>query len=318
MADIVAVGEALVEVMRKVPGVPLGVTEEFLGPYPSGAPAIFADQAARLGHSVAFVGAVGQDDFGRMLQRRLDADGVDVAELAVMPGLATGVAFVTYRQDGSREFIFHMGNAAAGCLPEVGEYLLARAGWLHICGSTLAASERMRQVCYNAVEQAARLGCDVSFDPNLRPELLAGGLAQFRQLCEPIVAKASAVMPGTGELEALTGKADPQAGAQELLARGVQLVAIKLGAEGCMLCRREETVRMPAFPVRSVDPTGAGDCFDAAIVCGLLEGMPMAEVACLANACGALGATERGPMEGARFRNEVDAFIRDRTPGAPQ
>ena len=59
-----------------------------------------------------------------------------------------------------------------------------------------------------------------------------------------------------------------------------------------------------------MDPTGAGDCFDAGFVVGLTEGLPLEEVGRLANACGALGATKQGPMEGAAFRAEVESFIR--------
>lgn len=310
MPEVVAVGEALVEIMRVGVGISLETIGEFMGPYPSGAPAIFADQVARLGHSVAFVGAVGQDAFGRIIVDRLEADGVMTAELVAMPHLSTGVAFVTYRKDGSREFIFHMGNAAAGALPDVPEVYLARAQWLHICGSTLAASARMREVCYRAIENARRMGCDISFDPNLRPELLMGGLEEFRSLCEPVLSCAALVVPGVAELSALTGEEDPQAGAHKLLDKGARLVAVKLGAEGCLLCTAERSVRVPAYPVKVVDPTGAGDCFAAGIVCGLLEGLELEDLGRLANACGAMAAAEQGPMEGAKFRADVEAFMR--------
>jgi len=315
MPEIVAVGEALVEIMRRGVGIFLEAIGEFVGPYPSGAPAIFADQVARLGHGVAFVGAVGQDAFGRLIVDRLEADGVMTGELVAMPHMSTGVAFITYRENGSREFIFHMGNAAAGALPDVPEYYLARAQWLHICGSTLAASPRMREVCYRAVETACRMGCDISFDPNLRPELLMGGLEEFRALCEPVLSRAALVLPGVAELAALTGENDPQAGAEKLLDRGVRLVAVKLGAEGCLLCTPEQVVRVPAYPVKVVDPTGAGDCFAAAVVCGLLEELSLEEIGRLANACGALAASVQGPMEGAKFRSEVEAFIREQESG---
>ena len=311
MADIVAIGEALVEIMRPRVGVPLDVPEEFLGPYPSGAPAIFADQAARLGHTIAFVGAVGNDPFGDMFAERLRDDGVELLLLRSVPELATGVAFVTYNEDGSRQFIFHIGNAAAGQLPVVPREFLEGARWLHICGSTLAASDAMRQRCMEAVEIASECGCDISFDPNLRPELLSGGIQEFKAICRPVIDHAAVVLPGRDELTALTGTSDPAKGAMRLLDRGVRLVAVKLGSEGCLLCTPDETVNIPAFPVRVVDPTGAGDCFDAGVICGLLEEKPLKEIGELANACGALGASERGPMEGAKFRAEVDAFIRE-------
>ena len=311
MPDIVAIGEALVEIMRPRVGVPLNVPDELVGPYPSGAPAIFADQVARLGHTIAFVGAVGKDAFGDMIVERLRDDGVEIDYLVRAESVATGVAFVTYREDGSREFIFHIANAAAGEMPAVPAELVENARWLHICGSTLAAGGELRRKCIEAAELAVQCGCDISFDPNLRPELLPGGYAQFREICWPVLSRASVVLPGAEELLALTGMDDPVEGARALIEAGARLVAVKLGAQGCLMCSRDEMVRVGAFDVRVVDPTGAGDCFDAGVVCGLMEEKPLAEIGELANACGALGASERGPMEGAKFRPEVDAFIRE-------
>ncbi len=309
MPEVIAVGEALVEIMRKEVGIGLDEAADFVGPFPSGAPAIFADQVARLGHSVAFVRAVGDDAFGRMLIKRLRGDGVDVSHLITVDSVATGVAFVTYRHDGSREFIFHIGNAAAGWLPMVPAELITGAKWLHICGSSLAAGEHMRRVCYQAVEDARRAGVRVSFDPNLRPELLPGGAEQFRQLCRPVLDRASLVLPGAEELAVLTGNEDLHGGVQQLLDGGVETVAVKLGAEGCLIASAEGAFRVEGFPVQAVDPTGAGDCFDAGVVCGLIEGLSLEEIAKLANACGALGASAKGPMEGAKWREEVEAFM---------
>ncbi len=100
--EIIAIGEALVEVMRTRLDDPLDKASEFVGPFPSGAPAIFADQAARLGHRVGFIGAVGDDDFGACQLDRLRDDGLDVSLCPRLPDRATGVAFVTYFSDGSR------------------------------------------------------------------------------------------------------------------------------------------------------------------------------------------------------------------------
>ena len=156
----------------------------------------------------------------------------------------------------------------------------------------------------------ARKGGKISYDPNLRPELLQGGLKEFQRLSEPILRRADLVLPGRDELKALTGRDTVEDGARALIDRGVKLVGVKLGAEGSLFVSADELCPCAAFPVKAVDPTGAGDCFDAGVVAGLIEDLPLPEIAALANACGALGATALGPMEGACFRNEVDAFLR--------
>jgi sugar/nucleoside kinase (ribokinase family) len=301
--EIIAIGEALVEVMRTRVDDPLDTASEFVGPFPSGAPAIFADQAARLG----FIGAVGDDDFGTCLLDRLDADGLDATYCPRIPDRATGVAFVTYFSDGSRRFLYHIAHAAAGQMPGLAADYFAGVKFLHICGSSLSVSERMRSSCYTAVELTTAAGGRVSFDPNLRPELL-GGEDALRRICAPVVEAAHVVLPSGSEAELLTGVKGAQDACRALLDKGPKVVALKRGAEGCTIITADGKLDAPAFAVDAVDPTGAGDCFDAGFVVGLLEGLPLDQVGRLANACGALGATRKGPMEGAFTRSAVEAF----------
>ena len=311
--EIIALGEALVEVMRTRVDDPLDRPSEFVGPFPSGAPAIFADTAARLGHRVGFMGAVGDDDFGTCLLGRLQADGVDTAHCPRVPDRATGVAFVTYFSDGSRRFLYHIAHAAAGQMPSLTPEYLKGVGFLHICGSSLSVSERMRTSCYQAVELTRAAGGRISFDPNLRPELL-GGEEALRRICAPVVAAAHVILPSGSEAELLAGVRGPTDACRALLELGPQVVALKRGAEGCSIFTADRKLDVPAYRVEAVDPTGAGDCFDAGFVVGLLEELPLDQVGRLANACGALGATRKGPMEGAFPRQVVERFIQDQVP----
>jgi sugar/nucleoside kinase (ribokinase family) len=154
----------------------------------------------------------------------------------------------------------------------------------------------------------------VSFDPNLRPELL-GGEKALRRICAPVVEASYAVLPSGSEAELLTGVSAATEACKALLDMGPEVAALKRGAEGCTIITKDQQIDAPAFTVEAVDPTGAGDCFDAGFVVGLLEGLPLEEVGKLANACGALGATRKGPMEGAFRRDEVEEFMsRGRAP----
>ena len=105
MAEIWTMGEMLVEIMRPCEGVELYEQGSFLGPFPSGAPAIFIDTVAKLGHQGGIIGGVGADDFGKCLLDRLKSDGVDCRFVLESKKNSTGVAFVTYFEDGSRKFI---------------------------------------------------------------------------------------------------------------------------------------------------------------------------------------------------------------------
>ena len=94
MAQIVAIGEILVEIMATRIGQTFLEPGLFAGPYPSGAPAIFADQAARVGASTALISCVGPDDFGTLNLNRLTASGVEVAAVRRVPGTTTGSALL--------------------------------------------------------------------------------------------------------------------------------------------------------------------------------------------------------------------------------
>ena len=312
LGPTVCVGEILCEIVADSVGngflEPIGLT----GPYPSGAPAIFIDQVARAGGSAARVGAVGNDDFGRVNVERLQRDGADVSAIAVDPDLPTGTAFVRYRPDGSRDFVYNMWTSAAGRLawtPAVAA-LIARAGHLHVMGTLL-----VRQEIWEIIEKAAGIikarGGTVSLDPNMRKELKAD--AETAKRFARMVALSDLLLPSGDELYVAAGL-DPAAGEaaalDQLFALGVGEVALKRGAEGSSCIRADQTrVDAPAFVVDEIDPTGAGDCFGGAYLACRRLGMAADAALTYGNAAGARNVTFRGPMEGAGTRAELDAFV---------
>ena len=93
----ITAGEILVEIMATTVGNGFLEPQTLIGPFPSGAPAIFIDQVARCGGTAGIIAAVGDDDFGRLNVERLRRDGVDVSAIATIPDRPTGSAFVRYR-----------------------------------------------------------------------------------------------------------------------------------------------------------------------------------------------------------------------------
>ena len=302
---VIALGELLVEVMRTDVDQPLSQPGAFVGPFPSGAPAIFADAVARLGMSVGFIGVVGADAFGDCVLDRLREDGVDTTCCRVAPGYTTGIAFVSYRSDGNRSFVFHLPQAAAALLgpDDVDPAYIAGAGFLHVTGSALSFGESAREACYKAVRACKAAGGRVSFDPNIRPELL--GIDQVRAICQPILEQCDLLLPSGEEATMLTGDADARTACEALVARGVPIVALKCGAQGSRIFTASRTLAIPPIDVDEVDPTGAGDCYGAAFVVGLLEGWKLSRIGRFANIVGALAVTQKGPMEGAPYRADV-------------
>lgn len=306
---VITIGEILVEIMRKEVDSPLDKPDVFIGPFPSGAPAIFIDAVSRLGSQAGIVGGIGDDEFGNCLRRRLEADGVDTSGIKVGGGLSTGVAFVSYFSDGSRKFLYHMGNSAAGIIDEgdVRRDYISQGSVLHINGSSLAMGEKMRLACYKAVEYAKDEGLEVSFDPNLRTELL--GVEKTREICAPVLNACDLLIPGADELQGITGVGSEKSAIEVMLEKGVKFVAVKDGSSGCRLYENSSVYVGDPFDVEEVDPTGAGDAFSAAIVVGWKEGMKTDELAKFANTVGALAVTEKGPMEGIPKRIEIDRLL---------
>jgi sugar/nucleoside kinase (ribokinase family) len=145
----------------------------------------------------------------------------------------------------------------------------------------------------------------------LRPELISPSDA--RALFAPFLQEASLLLPTAAEACLLTGYEDEEDAARALLAHGAELVALKLGAAGALFCTSEEIVRAPGFDVMEVDPTGAGDCFNAACVLGLQQEWPLRQLAQFATAAGALAVTHQGPMEGAPARTDIETLLSERT-----
>ena len=305
-------GTMLVEIMRVNLDEPLDhVNGRFAGPFPSGDPAIYIDTIARLGRSAGYLGAVGQDAFGRCLLDRFARDGVDFSHGQIMSDRTTGVAFVAYAGDGSRSFIYHWRDAAAGQLrPEqVQPAYFRHARWLHLTGSTLSINESSREACYRALEVLPP-DAQVSFDPNIRPEVLSA--EQIRDLCRPVLDRADVFLPSAGEARLFTGADTDETGCRMLAATG-KIVVLKQGARGCEIFTSDAQIEVPGFVVDEVDPTGAGDAFSAGFTVALLDGLSLPDAGRFANAVGALAVTKQGPMEGVPTRQEVLAFLAQHT-----
>jgi sugar/nucleoside kinase (ribokinase family) len=307
LPEAITLGDMQVEFMRVGLDEPLDQPGAFVGPYPSGDTPIYADTVARLGRPVGFIGAVGADDFGKCLLDRFARDGVDFSHGKVLADHTTGVAFVAYFRDGSRRFLFHWRHAAAAQLsPEDvrPEYFQA-ARWLHLTGCNLAVNESCRDACYRAMA-VLPVGARVSFDPNIRPELLS--VEEIRALVGPVLDRADVFLPSVGEAAMLTGAATDDEGCRLLAERG-KVVVLKQGSRGCRIVARGLDLAVPGFAVAEVDPTGAGDSFCAGFTVALLEGLPLPEAGRFANAVGALAVTRKGPMEGAPSRAEVATLL---------
>ena len=308
MKSVLTIGEILVEIMATEKGDGFLEPINLVGPFPSGAPAIFIDQAAKFGQPAAIIGCVGADDFGRVNLDRLRRDGVDVEGVRIDPEMATGSAFVRYRPDGSRAFVYNIKHSAAGAisLDAAAKAVLNRGDHLHVMGTALS-SPNIVEVILAAAEAIKARGGTISFDPNLRPEIL--NLPGLREACETLFRRCDLFLPSGAELYLFTKAKEEKATIREILDRGVRAIVHKRGADGASYYDSKARLTQAGFEVKEVDPTGAGDCFGATFVSCWLRNMPPAQCLAYAAASGALAVTRQGPMEGAASQAELDAFL---------
>ena len=309
MAEVWTMGEMIVEIMRPEVDAPLGTAGTFLGPYPSGAPAIFIDTVARLGRSAGIVGGVGDDDFGSCLTDRLEKDGVDCSEVIRSSRNSTGVAFVTYFADGSRKFLYHIGNTPAVEPSAPGADKLKGIKNFHIMGCSLMADVKFAGEIRKMMHTATGLGAKVSFDPNIRPELL--GDASLQDIVNEVFENTNIFMPGIDELLMMSGESTIEKAVAKCFENPkMEMIVLKRGSKGSTVYTRQETHSLGVYPVKVLDPTGAGDSFDGAFLCGLLEGKSIPEVLELATSAASLNTAAFGPMEGDISEETVYELIR--------
>ncbi|SHF75688.1 hypothetical protein SAMN02745157_2928 [Kaistia soli DSM 19436] len=313
---IVTIGEILVEIMATTFGDGFLEPQPLIGPFPSGAPAIFIDQVGKLGAAAAIVSAVGDDDFGTLNLERLKRDGVDVSAVEVLPGAATGSAFVRYRADGSRAFVFNMRDSAAGKIAATlaAESVLGGAAHLHVMGSGLPMPA-VHGMVSTAIPALKERGGSVSFDPNIRPEMLRDPAG--RAALDRVLAATDLFLPSGEELMMFAGASEETAAIAALLQTGVREIVLKRGKAGASHFDRNGRTDMPGFAVEEVDPTGAGDSFGATFLVCRRFGLGIGESLRYANAAGARTVTIKGPMEGTSTFAELDAFIAGATVRSP-
>ncbi|KAH9727561.1 putative fructokinase-4 [Citrus sinensis] len=300
---IVSFGEMLIDFVPTVSGVSLAEAPGFLKA-PGGAPANVAIAVARLGGKAAFVGKLGDDEFGHMLAGILKENGVSADGINFDQGARTALAFVTLRADGEREFMFYRNPSADMLLrPDELNLELIRSAKVFHYGSISLIVEPCRSAHLEAMKAAKEAGALLSYDPNLRLPLWPSP-EEAREQIMSIWDKAEVIKVSDVELEFLTGsdKIDDES-ALSLWHPNLKLLLVTLGEHGCRYYTKSFKGAVDAFHVNTVDTTGAGDAFVGALLGKLVDDQSvledetrLREILKFANACGAITTTKKGAI----------------------
>ncbi|MCL2362004.1 MAG: carbohydrate kinase family protein [Defluviitaleaceae bacterium] len=236
---------------------------------------------ARLGAETAFIGRVGDDEFGKMLHRALMQAGVDSNGLGINPEFPTDTSLVLINSQGDRTFYYRGGATGTLAPAHISDAQLAGSGIVFIGGTfsmPYIDGEGAKDIFARAHKHGAVTAMDVNHDTKGR----------WMDLIGPSLTELDYFLPSLSEAKYLTGEDQPEAIARKLRETGIKTAVIKLGEKGCYVQSETESFYQEAFPAKAVDTTGAGDSFVAGFLFGLSQELPLRECARIGCAAGAI------------------------------
>ena len=324
MADVVCMGEFLVEFVATQDNVSLAETPGFIKA-PGGAPANVAVALQRLGVPAGFAGKVGDDPFGRYLKGCLKRENVDTSFLVTGSSARTTAVFVAVRDDGLKDLCFYRNPGADMMLEpgDVDEALFDGARCFHF-GSISFIDEPSASAQRKALQIARDKGLMISYDPNYRPTLWPSE-ARAREVIQDSFRYCHLAKISEEEWEVATGHSDLDAGIQAALDKGVELLVMSRGENGAIATNGDYRISLPGLPVDVVETTGAGDGFLAAMIgrlmpareragsLALIDESTVKDALRFANAVGALTCTKAGAIPALPHKAQAEAFLQAAT-----
>lgn len=307
--EVLSVGRISVDLYAVEPNIGFEGQQSFRKSV-GGSPTNVAVAAARLGHRVALATKVGDDKFGEYVRDRLTSWGVSTEFVGTQPHSQTPLALAALTPPETPTVVFYRGSAAPDTTlvdNDVPADVIRQARILWISQGNLAQGTTS-ETCLEWM--GLRTGDQHTIlDLDYRPSLWASP-ESARDMATRAIALASVVVGNREECAVAVGTADPDEAADLLLAAGVTLVIVKLGADGSLLATPTERIRIPALPVDVVCGLGAGDAFGGALCHGLLNEWPLERIGHTANAAGALVSTQLTCADAMPDEAELGAMMR--------
>lgn len=305
--DVITFGEALIIFTPESSG-PLRYVHSFSKSI-GGTESNVAIALARLGHNVGWFSKLGEDEFGRYIQNTIRGEGVDSSRIKFTNEGNTGLLFKERYSGKNPKVYYYRKDSAASkmSVEDIDVEYIKKAKILHITGITPSLSQSSKEVVFKAIQIAKENGITVSFDPNIRLKLWT--IEEAKLVLLEIAKMVDIILPGVDEGELLLGTSNEKEIAEKFLKLGCKLVAVKLGAKGCYVSNKNESVYVEGFEVVPEDTVGAGDGFAAGFLSGVLKKLPLKECGEYANGVGAMATLVKGDSEGYPYYDHLMEFI---------
>lgn len=314
--DVVALGELLIDFTEN------GLSEQGNRLYeanPGGAPCNVLAMLNNLGKSTAFIGKVGNDQFGHSLKNCLEELGIGTENLKMDDVVHTTLAFVHTLEDGDRDFSFYRNPGADMMLTadEVQEDIIRNAKIFHF-GTLSMTHEGAFEATKKALDIAKEAQLIISFDPNLR-EPLWDNLEHAKEMVRFGLSYCHVLKISDNEIQWLTGEDDFTKGVRKIQAEfPIPLILVSMGRDGSRAYMGDDYVEVPPFlQENTIETTGAGDTFCACILNYVLEhGLQdvytieqRREMLTFANAAASIITTRKGALCVMPKKQEVVDFL---------
>ena len=260
---------------------------------------------AKIGISAAVIGKVGTDGLGDFMIGVLKKNGIDARGVVRDPKVGTSGTMVMVHSDGERSFIHYLGANAALTEADVDFDAMKGTKILHVAGSFLMPGidgEPTARILKKAQELGIITSLDTAWDSKGR----------WMSLLKPCLPYLDYAVPSIEEARLVAGKHEPRDVAQVFMDHGVKTVALKMGEEGCYIRSADAEIRIPRYQVDAIDALGAGDCFAAGFLTGIVKGWDLEKTGRFANAVGAACVVALGATTGVKSLDETLAFMEAR------
>lgn len=303
--DVITMGRVGVDIYPLQIGVGLEEVTQF-GKFLGGSPTNVAVSAARYGLDSAVITRVGPDPFGNFLTHELERLGVDARYVTSVPGLKTPVVFCEIFPPDDFPLYFYRDPIAPDLMIQSDELDVeaisqARIFWFTLTGLTKEPSRSAHHAALAARGRTTHTIVDLDYRPELWPDA-----EDASEQVSSVLDFATVAIGNTEECRVATGESEPDAAADALLERGVEIAVVKQGPRGVLAKTAEHRVEVAPFAVDVVNGLGAGDAFGGAFCFGLHEGWDLERIVSFANVAGALVA---GRLECATAMPYVDEVL---------
>ncbi|HSQ28193.1 MAG TPA: carbohydrate kinase family protein [Anaerolineales bacterium] len=299
------IGDLCVDIFMQVAAYPAAGgdgTVQAMHQHAGGSAANTAMMLANLGGEPTLLTHTGTDVWAQELLPILDAAGVRVDRIVQDETDQTGLTFLVVSSDAERTMFTYRGANRNLHPDEIIPGTFRNIDCLHISSYACLTPPQSNAVL-KAVEFANQHNVKISLDIGVEPASLG------RETIWKMLPVMSLIVLGEPEALVITQESTLSTAISTLVHSGVQIIALKLGKDGCRLIRKDQDVSLAGFPIDAVDTTGAGDAFSAGMIHGLTHGWPLEMAGRFANALGALAAIRWGAGEALPSLKEVNTFL---------